>query len=62
MNHDLPIEIRVKRDAMMFYVRHLLENSTDPNNDPELKAATTVLEDINDSIDTIRRQRAQSAA
>jgi len=61
MNHDLPIEIRVKRDAMMSYVRHLLENSKDPNNDPELKAATTVLQDINDSIDTIRRQRAQAA-
>ena len=58
-NLDIPMELKVRRDAMMFHVQYLIQAvKSAPERQPELDAATRVLNDINDSVDRVRRQRA----
>lgn len=55
---DIPIELKVKRDALMFHLQYLIEaTKSDESLRPELEATTRVLNDLNESVDTVCRQR-----
>lgn len=61
MSEDIPLELKVRRDAMLTHLWYLLEASkTDPTRQPEVDAATHLLDGISDQIDEIRRWRAAS--
>ncbi len=52
MNTNLPIELRVRRDAMMFHLQYLIHAvKADPTRKPELDEATRQMTEINNAID-----------
>lgn len=62
MDNLIPLELKVRRDAMIGYLAYLIEEcKTNPARENELSAASRVMDDITKTIETIYRQRGQAA-
>lgn len=58
----IPMQLRVRRDAMMAHLAYLiLAAKTDDSLIPQLDAATLEMDEINNMLDRIRRQRQVAA-